>query len=178
MDSSKVFDCITHDLLIAKLHAYGLSFNTVTFLSSYLKDREKNVRINNIFSKFQNILSVVPQGSMLGPILFNIILHDFFLCIKKSNLHNFVDDYTITATCNTLTGLADKFQAIIFKKKESEAKYKLTIDNNDCEFTKFVKLLGIKLINRYQICVPKVQCNKMLYVDSRSIWENLKNLQL
>ena len=149
MDLSKTFDCIPHDLLISKLHAYGLSFDTVTFLNSYLKDRKQNIRINNIFSAFQNILSgVVPQGSILGPILFNIFLNDLFLCIKKSDLQNFADHNTITAVCNTLTGLlktleqdpesavscfkqietivnADKFQAIILNKKESEAKYKL-----------------------------------------------------
>ena len=106
MDLSKAFDCIPHDLFIAKLHVYGLSFDTVTFLNLYLKDRKQNIRINNIFSAFQNILSgVVPQGSILGPILFNIFLNDLFLCIKMSDLHNFADDNTITATCNTLTGL-------------------------------------------------------------------------
>ena len=171
MDLSKAFDCVPHDLLIAKLHAYGLSFDTVTFLNSYLKDRKQNVRINNIFSAFQNILSGVPQGSILGPILFNIFFNDLFLSIKKSNLHNFVDDNTITATCTSLTGLlktlehesepavgwfkqnemvvnADKFQAIILNKKENEAKYKLTIDNSDFESTKSVKVLGITIDHR------------------------------
>ena len=74
----------------------------VTFLNSYLKDRKQNVRINNIFSAFQSILSSVPQRSILGPILFNIFLNDLFPCIKKSDLHNFADDNTITATYNTL----------------------------------------------------------------------------
>ena len=69
MDLSKAFDCVPHDLLIAKLHAYGLSFDTATFLNSYLKDGKQNVRINNIFSVFQNIFSGVPKGSILGPIL-------------------------------------------------------------------------------------------------------------
>ena len=61
---------------------------------------------------------------------------------------------------------ADNFQAITLNKKESEAKYRLTIDNNDIESTKSVKLLRITidmiandLINTYQICVPKLQCN-------------------
>ena len=82
MDLSEAFDCIAHGLLNAKLHAYGLSFDTVIFLNSHLKDRKQNVRINNIFSAFQNILSGVAQGSILGPILFNIFLNDLFLCIK------------------------------------------------------------------------------------------------
>ena len=64
----------------------------VTFLNSYLKDRKQNIRINNIFSAFQNILSGVPQDSILSPIFFNIFLNDLFLWIKKSDLHNFADD--------------------------------------------------------------------------------------
>ena len=91
------------------------------------------------------------------------------LCIKKSDLHNFADDNTITATFNILTGLlktleqvsavmwfkqneiivnAEKFEVIILNKKECEAKYKLTIDNNDIESTKSVKLLGITINDR------------------------------
>ena len=82
----------------------------VTFLNSYLKDRKQSVKINNIFSAFQNILSGISQCSILRPILFNIFLNDLFLCIKKSDLHNFADDnITITATCNTLTGLLKNF---------------------------------------------------------------------
>ena len=73
MDLPKAFDFIPNDLLIAKPHAYGLSFDTITLLNSYLKDREENVRINNIFSTFQNILSGVSQGSILGMVLFNYI---------------------------------------------------------------------------------------------------------
>ena len=104
-DLSQLFDCIPHDLLIAKLHAYGLSFDAVTFLNPYLKDRKQNFGINNIFRAFQNILSGAPQSSILGPIVFSIVPSDLFLCIKKSDLHNFTDDNTITTTYNTLTEL-------------------------------------------------------------------------
>ena len=105
MDLPKAFDCIPHDLLIAKLHAYGFSFETLTFLNSYLRNRKQCVKINNICSDFLKILSGVPQGSILGPILFNIFLNDLFLCLKKTDLHNVADDNTITAVCDQLADL-------------------------------------------------------------------------
>ena len=83
MDLSKLFDCIPHDLLIAKLHAYEFSFETLTFLNSYLRNCKQCVKINNICSNFLKILSGVPQGSILSPILFNIFLNDLFLCLKN-----------------------------------------------------------------------------------------------
>ena len=68
MKLSKAFDCILHDLLIAKLNAYGLDFDTKTFLHNYLKHRKQSVKINNLSSFFRTILSVVTQGSILSPI--------------------------------------------------------------------------------------------------------------
>ena len=74
MDLSKAFDSIPHDLIIAKMPAYGVSKNSLVFLYSYLKRRKQNVRIYNTHCIFQILLSGVPQVSILGPILFNIYL--------------------------------------------------------------------------------------------------------
>ena len=79
MDMSKVFDSILHDLLIAKMHAYGFSKNSIVFFYLYLKRRKENIRINDTHSIFQILLSGLPQGSILGPILFNMIMNDLLL---------------------------------------------------------------------------------------------------
>ena len=87
VDLSKAFDCIPHDLLIAKLAAYGFEEKTLLYIYSYLENRE-HVKINNINSNFQTIKFGVPQGSIVGPILFNIFFSDFFFFLCNESVHN------------------------------------------------------------------------------------------
>ena len=95
MDLSKAYDCIPHDLLIAKLHAYGVNINTLKLLFSYLTKRKQRVKVNESFSEWVKIIIGVPQGSILGSILFNIFMNDLFLAIEDDNLCNFADDNTL-----------------------------------------------------------------------------------
>ena len=97
MDLSKAFDCVPHDLLLAKLSAYGFSNEALGYIMSYLTERKQATRLNNVYSTFQLILSGVPQGSILGPILFNIFLNDFIYFIETANVHNYADDNTLTS---------------------------------------------------------------------------------
>ena len=77
MDLSKAFDSINHDLLLAKLKAYGFSENRLKLMCSCLKDRRQAVQINNNFSSYKKVQAGVPQGSIDGPLLFNLFLKDF-----------------------------------------------------------------------------------------------------
>ena len=92
-----LLDDILLDLLIAKLHACGVSEDVVTFVYSYLKRMKQGVKINDIESFIQILLSGVTQDSILGPILFNYLINDLFLFIKDVKLTNFAHENTIDA---------------------------------------------------------------------------------
>ena len=85
-DLSKAFDCIPHDLLIAKLSAYNFSDEALSYFYSYLTNRRQCVRINNRQSQLETIISGVPQGSILGLILFNLSINDLFFIVALASL--------------------------------------------------------------------------------------------
>ena len=93
-DLSKAFDCLPHDLIIAKLHAYGPEKASLRLMHSYLTDRYQRVKINNSYSLWSLIKHAVPQGSDLGPILFNIFLCDMFFMIDNIDIASYADDNT------------------------------------------------------------------------------------
>ena len=96
MDLSKAFDCLPHDLLILKLKTYGVSPSALNLIDSYLKNRKQCVKVGPHISNWQDIYKGVPQGSILGPILFKIFLNDIFYFIKNSDLYNYADDNTLS----------------------------------------------------------------------------------
>ena len=93
-DLSRVFDCISHDLLIAKLDAHGFDQNLRNIIHNYLFGRSPKTKVGSSFSDLLNILYSVPQGSILGPLLFNINVCDLFLPEYSSEFTNFLDDTT------------------------------------------------------------------------------------
>ena len=170
MDLSKAYDCLPHDLMIAKLEAYGLHKDSLVFMLSYLKNRKQRTRIGSTVSPWFDIIRGVPQGSILGPLLFNIFINDIFHFSNNCMICNFVDDNTLSYChkdinqllkhltedtksllkwfeLNSLKANPKKFQFMILgniKEKNSI----IEIDSIRLESTDCVKLLGIKIDNR------------------------------
>ena len=103
MDLSKVYDCITHNLLFAKLEAYGLDKTSLHLLTDYLSNRKQGAKIGSSFSDRWNIICGIPQGSILGPLLFDIFINDMLFFISKSEICNFADDNTLSS-CRKMLG--------------------------------------------------------------------------
>ena len=169
MDLSKAFDCMPHKLLIAKMKAYGMTNQASSLLESYLSDREQRMKIGQTTSSWQNIQKGVPQGSILGPILFNVFINDIFYFIKIGMLTNYADDNTIsvcfrsleqgisTLTDETTVAISwfdnnlmqanpSKFQAIFLGCKEEQIS--LTVEGKQIAAVDSVKLLGVNLDNK------------------------------
>lgn len=168
MDLSKAFDCLPHDLLLLKLKAYGLNGAAISLLNSYLSNRSQCVKIGSVLSTWQNIYKGVPQGSILGPALFNIFLNDIFYFVKEGSLYNYADDNTLSHSDSNIEGLVntlenesailinwfsnnqmkanpEKFPAIAIGKKTKSRGLKFKLDGNEISCEDEVTLLGVTI---------------------------------
>ena len=92
---SKPFDCIPHDLFIGKLEAYGFQKDALNLIYNCLSHRKQRIKINETFSSWCCEIYCVPQGSTLGPLLFNIHLCNFFYFLEDLDIVSYADDRTI-----------------------------------------------------------------------------------
>ena len=94
-DLSKAFDCIPHELIVAKLEAYGFQIDALRLVYDYLSNRKQRVKLNKTFSSWRDIDHGVPQGSILSPLFFNIHLCDLFYFLDDLDIASYADDTTL-----------------------------------------------------------------------------------
>ena len=101
MDLSKAYDCLLHDLLVAKLEAYGVGKAALNLISNYLSHRKQRTKIGSAYNDWYEIVRGLPD-SILGPLLCNIFINNLFLFIEKVNICNFAHSNTIYSCNNNL----------------------------------------------------------------------------
>ena len=152
IDLSKAFDSICHNLLLAKLRTYGVGEETIDLLDSYLSGRKQRVKINGVFSDWLPVYCGVPQGSLLGPLLFNIFINDDDTAAYASNtdisalelsLNKDLKNLSSWFASNYLFVNSKKTQAMILGKHSHEPT--LYIGDTVIKISGFLNILGVRL---------------------------------
>ena len=161
---SKAFDCLFHELLLAKLQAYSFSFAALRLIYCYLTNRKQKSKVDSSYSSWEEILFGIPQGSILGPLLFNIFLCDMFFAMKDIDFPSYADDNTPYVSSDSIEDVIrilendsiklfkwffdnmmkankDKCRLIVSSNEHLSMKLdNIEIENNNCE-----RLLGVKI---------------------------------
>ena len=133
MDLSKAFDCVDHDILLSKLKWYGIHEPSLQWINSYISDCEHFVSWNQTHSPLFNLYIGVPQGSILGPLLFLIYINDI---INSSNILSFdlfADDTIAYVQHDSIDGAIQVLNSELAKVAEWFDSNKLTLDVNNSD---------------------------------------------
>ena len=154
MNLSKAFDCLNHELLLAKLNAESFSTDAIQMVHSYLTGRRQRVKVNGSFSSWKEMKLGAPQGSVLGPLLFDIFINDIFLLLNETEINNYADDTRIYCSLALSNWFAENFMKLneekcyllVFGEKDTEISR--NVGHSVIKESKVEKLVGVVIDQR------------------------------
>ena len=169
IDLEKAFDTVNHEILLQKLYFYGIRGVGNSWFKSYLENRNQRVKLGGIFSSYHNVTCGVPQGSILGPLLFLIYINDMKDAVKHSIVHHFADDTNLLCSdmdenvlkrkmnedlrllfdwlcANRLSLNVDKTEFIVFRPPRTKLKNRFTLKLNRITLYESSKIKYLGLI--------------------------------
>ena len=188
VDLRKAFDSVNHTILLNKLQNYGLTINTVNWIQNYLTNRQQQIMVNGITSLCKNITCGVPQGSIMGPLLFLLFINDMKPIFEHCNYKLYADDtvfYTTNkdelpahehiqsdlykfdewCTRNKLCINIKKTKAMLFGTRNTlkQARhYNIDLSNESLHYVKDFNYLGIKLDCNLDYELHATECYRMV----------------
>ena len=187
MDLSKAFDSLPHDLIVKKFKEYGADERTANIIEDYFSHRQQRVKVAGEYSSWNFISRGIAQGSILGPLIFNIFINDLLFIVKRCKLSSYADDTQIffahndyrevESAINSDLELVDKwydenglkrnnskYQSIVMGRSDATPDFKC--ENSSIPVTKEFDMLGITIDNQLkfdnQILTIRFYCENTL----------------